>query len=99
MGQEECPYERVVGETALTFDASAIVFSIIGDIPNGILIYVIQSLVHFLRIPTASQLRVQPRLLLFQRHVTLGFFQRSARRFNNIRPPLLFVFIETLLSC
>jgi hypothetical protein len=47
MGQERCPYEGVVGETALTFDASAIVFSVVGDTHNSILLNDIQSLVHF----------------------------------------------------
>jgi hypothetical protein len=99
MCQEECPYEGVVGETALTFDSSAIVFSVVGDTNNSILVNDTQRLLHFLRIPTPSQLCIQPRLLLFQRHVTLRFLQRSTRRFNIIRPPLLVVFFETLLSC
>ena len=37
--KEECPYKGVVGETALTFDASAIVFFVVGD---SILISIVQ---------------------------------------------------------
>jgi hypothetical protein len=50
--KENCPYEGVVGKTALTFDASAIVFSVVNDIQSR--------LVHLLRIPAASQLCIQP---------------------------------------
>ena len=59
MGQEECPYKGVVGKTALAFDTSVIVFSVVDDIHDSMHVRVIQSLC------------TQP--LLFQRHVTLWF--------------------------
>lgn len=90
------PYEGVVGETALTFDASAVVFFVISD---SIFFNVIRSFVHSFRTPTAGQLCIQPRLLLFQRYVTLWFLQPSARGFTSIRSTLLIVFAETLFSC